>query len=146
MPTGGMFHIISEDSARQFITGLIRVKGDEDRVRVGEEATEGAGDEEDADIDYREEEDREEKQQAFAEIFCNLCALVKVLNSYNTRIDVARYKEMSVDTYRLIRLHFSWAQVPESLHRVLGHAWERIQQHGSYGLGSESEEGLEVII
>ena len=48
----------------------------------------------------------EEKQQAFAEIFRNLCALVKVLNSYNTKVDVTRYKEISVDTYRLIRLHF----------------------------------------
>ena len=147
MATGGMFHIISEDSARQFITQLIRVKGDEDDVRVGEvEDTEGTEAGEQADIDYREEEDREEKQQAFAEIFRNLCALVKVLNSYNTKVNVARYKEISVDTYRLIRLHFRWAQVPESLHRVLGHAWQRIEQNGCYGLGSESEEGLEVIV
>ena len=147
MATGGMFHIISEDSARRFITELIRVKGDDDEARVGEaEDTEGTDAGEQADIDYREEENREEKQQAFAEIFRNLCALVKVLNSYHTKVDVAKYKEMSVDTYRLIRLHFRWAQVPESLHRVLGHAWQKIEQNHSYGLGSESEEGLEVII
>merc|ERR1711884_833835 len=39
---------------------------------------------------------------------------------------------------------FPWAQVPESLHRVLGHAWERIEDNDGFGLGSESEEGLEA--
>ena len=31
------------------------------------------------------------------------------------------------------------------VHRVLGHAWERIQLNNSRGLGAESEEGIGKI-
>ena len=56
---------------------------------------------------------------------------------------------MSIDTYKLLATAFPWCQVPDSIHRILGHGWERIQENGSnesgfYGLGMESEEGIEV--
>ena len=79
----------------------------------------------------------------------SLTSIFKVLNSYQTPVNVRRYKEMSIDTYKLLATAFPWCQVPDSIHRILGHGWERIQENGShesgfYGLGMESEEGIEV--
>lgn len=43
---------------------------------------------------------------------------------------------------------FSWASVPQSVHRVLAHSAERIRSNGGHGLGFYSyyKEGLEIRI
>ena len=87
-------------------------------------------------VDRRQVEDRDTKQKEFGDIFLNLSALVKVLNSHKTKVNVLRYKELSMETYKLIVTAFPWCHVPESIHRVLGHAWERIEGNDSFGLGS----------
>ena len=122
MATGGMFHLISEDAARKFITGLLKVKGEE-----GEDEDDDYNDEDDNDIDAEESDDEEEEEEEeeeprvldqedktadFETIFLNLCVLVKLLNSYKSKIDVVKYKELSISTYKLIRTTFPWAQVP----------------------------------
>lgn len=79
MATGGMFHRISGDKAREFIRGLLRVRGDpvpwysEDASGDDDTDSEEAEEEEET----REWEDRETKQNEFEEIFVDLCALVK---------------------------------------------------------------------
>ena len=40
---------------------------------------------------------------------------------------------------------FPWAMISPSVHRILAHGWERVAMNGGYGLGSESEEGLEAL-
>ena len=165
-----MFHTIGEDKARDFIKGLLRVRSDEEHheeagsdiqpndISDEEEEEEQEQEEEmdvavnvdvDVDVDTRKVEDLEEKQEQFATIFLNLVSLVKVMNSYQTPVNVRRYKELSIETYKLLATAFPWCQVPDSIHRILGHSWERIQENGSehsgfFGLGMESEEGIEV--
>ena len=151
MATGKMFHRVAEDKARLFIKGLLKVRTNEDDQELVEstdeehsETEEDTDEEEEVEVDTREVEDLETKQDEFEKIFLNLCALVKVLNSHQTEINIGRFKEMSIQTYQLITTAFPWCQVPESLHRVLGHGWERIRDNENKGLGRESEEGLEV--
>lgn len=40
---------------------------------------------------------------------------------------------------------FPWAVVSPSVHRILAHCWEIIMLNDGYGLGGESEEGLEAL-
>ena len=136
MATGNMFHVVSEDKAREFITDLLRVKGDPDPEEEEDQSEfdDAAGGE--PVVDRRQVEDRDTKQKEFGDIFLNLSALVKVLNSHKTKVNVLRYKELSMETYKLIVTAFPWCHVPESIHRVLGHAWERIEGNDSFGLGS----------
>ena len=135
MACGNMFHLISEDKARDYLTGLIDVKEEED----GDDEEEHSEDYDDIDgVESEEEEeeegeedgdeeagggkkkkedeprvrDEENKRPAFAKILLNLCVLVKLLNSYRTKIDVAKYKQLSMDTYKLIVVNFPWASVP----------------------------------
>ena len=143
-----MFHIIAEDKARAFIKSLLKVRSNEDNLEdSSDEEHSDSNDtdvEEEVDVDTRKVEDLKEKQDQFEAIFINLCALVKVLNSHKTPINVARFKTMSMETYKMITTDFPWCQVPESLHRILGHGWERIKDNGHMGLGRESEEGIEA--
>ena len=44
----------------------------------------------DVDVDTRKVEDLKEKQQQFETIFLNLVSLVKVMNSYQTPVNVRR--------------------------------------------------------
>ena len=135
-----MFHLISEDAARKFITGLLKVKGEE-----GEYEDDDYNDEDDNDIDAEESDDEKEEEEEeeprvldqedktadFETIFLNLCVLVKLLNSYKSKINVVKYKELSISTYKLIRTTFPWAQVP-------GTQFNR----KSYGLGFGFKNGL----
>ena len=139
--------MIAEDKARAFIKGLLRVRSNEDNQEDEEQQSENNDTDEEhveVEVDTRKVEDLEEKQEQFEKIFINLCALVKALNSHRTKINVSRYKEMSMETYKLIATAFPWCVVPDSIHRILGHGWERIRDNDSMGLGQESEEGIEV--
>ena len=40
---------------------------------------------------------------------------------------------------------FPWIVVSPSVHRILAHSWVVILQNDCYGLGSQSEEGLEAL-
>ena len=40
---------------------------------------------------------------------------------------------------------FPWAIISPSVHRILAHSWELIQLNDCFGLGDESEEGLEAL-
>ena len=84
-----MFHRISGDKARDFIGGLLRVRGEpvpwEKREVSGDDST----DEEKAMkevVETRSWEDREEKERQFQEILVDLCALVKGRISASYRI------------------------------------------------------------
>ena len=73
------------------------------------------------------------------EIHLGLCVAVNVINSQKRQVNVVKL------VYTNIVHLFPWAVVSPSVHRILGHAWERIEQNGGYGLGNVSEEGLEAL-
>ena len=83
-------------------------------------------------------------QQPFKEIHIGLCAIIRVLNSQNRCINLPLYQNLCTSTYLRICETFPWAVISPSIHRVLAHSWEKIEMNGLYGLGSESEEGLEA--
>ena len=79
------------------------------------------------------------------EIHLGLCVAVNVINSQKRQVNVVKFREMTKLVYTNIVHLFPWAVVSPSVHRILGHAWERIEQNGGYGLGNVSEEGLEAL-
>ena len=86
-----------------------------------------------------------EKQEVFSEILLGLCTLVKVINSQRRKVDVDRVRALGQQVYlKLVQL-FPWIVVSPSVHRILAHSWEVMLQNDCYGLGSQSEEGLEAL-
>ena len=80
-----------------------------------------------------------------AQILLGLCAVVKVLNSQKRKVNVEKLKALTQETYIMIIKTFPWAVISQSVHRVLAHSWEVMQENDGYGLGGLSEEGLEAL-
>jgi len=87
----------------------------------------------------------ESKKQKFKEIHLGLCAVIRLINSQKKKIQIDKLKDLSTQTYLKIRETFPWAYISPSVHRILGHSWERILLNQKFGLGNESEEGLEAL-
>jgi hypothetical protein len=85
------------------------------------------------------------KQDSFKKIHLQLCAVVLLLNSQKRKIQLDVFRALCTDTYLEIRKSFPWAIISPSIHRILGHSWERIEMNQYFGLGNESEEGLEAL-
>ena len=86
-----------------------------------------------------------DKQKVFSEILLGLCTLVKVINSQKRKVDVDRVRALGQQVYLQLVQLFPWIVVSPSVHRILAHSWEVILQNDCYGLGSQSEEGLEAL-
>ena len=84
------------------------------------------------------------KREQFGEILLGLCALVKVINSQKRKVDVEKVRELGQQVYLQLVQLFPWVAVTPSVHRILAHSWEVILLNDSYGLGGQSEEGLEA--
>ena len=72
-------------------------------------------------------------------------AVVLVLNSQKREDDVLKLKDLSTSVYLKIVETFPWCVISQSVHRILGHGWERVQMNHNMGLGDISEEGLEAL-
>jgi hypothetical protein len=83
--------------------------------------------------------------EAFREIHLGLCAVVLLLNSQKREVDVLKLKDLSTSVYLKIVETFPWCVVSQSVHRILGHGWERVQMNHCMGLGEISEEGFRSI-
>ena len=92
-------------------------------------------------IDYDDD-----KRQAFLDIHLMLCAVVRVGNSQRSLIDVEVYKEVATECYLKIVEAFPWAQVPESIHQVLAHVADLVEDNGGYGLGNGCDGACERVI
>ena len=79
------------------------------------------------------------------EIHLGLCTAVKVINSQKRKVNIEKLRDLTKDVNLKIVEHFPWAIISPSVHRILGHAWERIQYNDGYGLGNVREEGLEAL-
>ena len=87
----------------------------------------------------------EDLREGLKEIHLGLCTAVKVINSQKREVNVEKLRELTKTVNLKIVDMFPWAVISPSVHRILGHAWERIQQNKGYGLGNISEEGLEAL-
>ena len=86
----------------------------------------------------------EAKREQFGEILLGLCALVKVINSQKRKVDVEKVRELGQQVYLVLVQLFPWVAVTPSVHRILAHSWEVILLNDNFGLGGQSEEGLEA--
>jgi hypothetical protein len=82
-------------------------------------------------------------REDFKFIHLHLCAVVRVINSQHRTINLTRFREVGTMAYLKMVEVFPWAVISPTLHRIMGHAWERIEANECKGLGSESEEVLE---
>ena len=88
---------------------------------------------------------KEEDAEDFNFILLGLSAAVKVINSQQRRVNTEKLRELSLEVYLRIVKRFPWAVVSPSIHRILAHAHEVIDLNEGFGLGDESEEGLEAL-
>ena len=87
----------------------------------------------------------EDEREDFSQILLGICSLVKVMNSQKRRVNVDNVSRLGRQVYFLIVRRFPWAAISPSVHRILAHSWEVIQLNDCYGLGNQSEEGLEAL-
>ena len=111
--TGGMFYTLSSDIGREELKDMFEVR----------------------------EGDDPELQQKFDWMFTHLCAIIRTMNSSGRRINVEKYDKLCKDVNVAIVEMFPWAKISESMHRVLAHSAELIEDNGNFGLGGQSEEG-----
>ena len=74
-----------------------------------------------------------------------LCAVITIANSQKQRVNTQKLQVLS--SFFLLRIveKFLWAMISPSVHRILSHGCERILMNGGFGLGAESEEGIEAL-
>ena len=58
-------------------------------------------------------------------------------------IDVQTFKRFCIDTNVFLLNNLPWVSITPTLHKVLCHAWELIEQNDGKGLGDLDESGLE---
>ena len=111
--TGGMFYTLSSDAGRQELKNMVEVR----------------------------EGDDPQLQEGFDWMFTHLCAIIRVMNSSERKIDIKKYDQLCKDVSVKIVQTFPWAKISESMHRVLAHSAELIEANQNFGLGGQSEEG-----
>ena len=88
----------------------------------------------------------EDIREDLGEILIGLSAAVKVINSQKRKINVEKLRNLTTSVYRNIVDTFPLAVISHSVHRILARSWEVISMNDSaFGLGDESEEGLEAL-
>ena len=73
-----------------------------------------------------------------------LSVILRIFNS-DERIDIEKFTTLCLDTYELIIESFPWASITPTLHKILAHSAQLIDEYnGGRGMKSFSEEGLEA--
>ena len=60
-------------------------------------------------------------------------------------MDTDAFHVKATEAYTALTTTFTWASVPETIHRFLGHGAAVMKRNGGWGLGLMSEEGLEAL-
>ena len=85
------------------------------------------------------------ERDRFREILLGLCTLVKIINSQKRKIDTDKVSRLvKLVNIQLVQC-FPWIAISPSVHRIIAHSWEVILLNNSFGLGDQSEEGLEAL-
>ena len=73
-----------------------------------------------------------------------LSVILRIFNS-DERVDIEKFTTLCRDTYELIIESFPWASITPTLHKILAHSAQLIDEYnGGRGMKSFSEEGLEA--
>ena len=88
----------------------------------------------------------EKFQDNFRDLICRLWVILYVYNS-KRRVKVAEFKEFCLQTYEAIFTGFNnqkrWINVSPTVHSLLAHSHELIENNECFGLGDFSESGVE---
>ena len=77
-------------------------------------------------------------------IYTNLSVILRIFNS-DERIDNEKFSTLCKETYLLILIAFPWASITPTLHKVLAHSPQIIEEYNEgRSMKSFSEEGLEA--
>ncbi len=82
---------------------------------------------------------------AIEELLKPFSIILRIVSSKERKIDTDSFEQYCNETYCFLAENFSWASIPTSVHRLLGHSAERIGLNSDFGLGKYSEEGLEAM-
>ena len=89
--------------------------------------------------------DNEEAREAYNNIHMQLCALTLVANSQRHEVDSDYYRMVSTNCYLEMVETFEWIQIPQTIHQLLAHMPELIEDNDNIGLGNWSEDGMERL-
>jgi hypothetical protein len=73
-----------------------------------------------------------------------LSVIFRVMSS-TRKVDWMRLQVLCTQIYVFILTVFPWVNISQSLHEVLGHSFQLIEQNGGFGLGQLIEQGSEGI-
>ena len=119
MATGNMFKIFKRDKNRELLSTLIKDSDEDEQKR---------------------------KRDAWEKIHLQMCALSIVTRSQRTEVNVEAYKEVATDCYLTIVDEFPWAQISQTIHQLLSHAGQLMEEgNKNLGLGWMEESGVEAM-
>ena len=95
-------------------------------------------------IEDEDEESLQEKRKKYGDLLQRFSVILRILSSKQTQIRYGMFEDYCYVTYKKILEYFSWVHIPGTIHRLLAHAGQRIHLNDNYGLGSLSEESIEV--
>ena len=86
----------------------------------------------------------EETRKNISLVLQNISVILRIISS-KEKVETVNFEELCIETYEFLVVLFPWQTIPNSLHRVLAHSAEAIQINNGYGLGYQTEEGLEAL-
>ena len=99
----------------------------------------------------KEKETYEEKvrvqrhfKKYFKKVIMHLSVIVDIINS-DRFVRVQLYEKLCTNTALYVRKHFPWIEFSPTVHQILGHSAQLIEENGGRGLLAFSEEGSEAI-
>ena len=86
----------------------------------------------------------EETRKNISLLLQNISVILRIISS-KEKVETVSFEELCIETYEFLVVLFPWQTIPNSLHRVLAHSAEAIKINNCYGLGYQTEEGLEAL-
>ena len=77
-------------------------------------------------------------------LLCNLNVILRVLSARDVKVDVDRFHEHCLNTYRQLLLLFPWMELNDTIHAIF-HAAMLIELNDGYAIGDYRESPLEEM-
>ena len=74
----------------------------------------------------------------------NFYVIMRTISSKDRQIDVEKFGNLCTNTYVDILTHFPWVNLTPTVHKIIAHSTELVQNNSCMGVGHLSEEGLEA--
>ena len=87
---------------------------------------------------------KEPRLEAIKKLHMNFDVILRLISSRDQKIDMDKFGNMCTDTYIDIITQFKWVDLTPTVHKVLAHAVELVDNNMCMGIGHLSEEGLEA--